>query len=156
MRRAPRRRVQNFGCGRLFLELSKIVYVPPPLQPAWNYDYCSRYGCSLLLPPLARRERGSGLGAAVHESTMGFLILVLLVGGGFGIRFLYREYEASQARQAEEAARQLGYQRQILAACDESITAFENIPKDLMNADQLLGTAEAEFRTAPSRPFGTL
>jgi hypothetical protein len=87
---------------------------------------------------------------------MGFLILVLLVGGGFGIRFLYREYEASQARQAEEAARQLGYQRQILAACDESITAFENIPKDLMNADQLLGTAEAEFRTAPSRPFGTL
>jgi len=47
-----------------------------------------------------------------------FLIIALMVGGIFLARFLIKEQKAQKARDAEEAARQLAYQGQILSACD--------------------------------------
>jgi Mg2+ and Co2+ transporter CorA len=90
--------------------------------------------------------------------------LFLSVAGFFVIRFAIRENKAEKARRELEAAQrlenerrraaeQLAYERQILAACNESVTAFENIPKDLMTAEELLTVAEDEFKDGVFSPF---
>ncbi|MEA2838575.1 MAG: hypothetical protein QOD89_3125 [Bradyrhizobium sp.] len=90
--------------------------------------------------------------------------LFLSVVGFFVIRFAIRENKAERARRELEAAQQLenerrraaeqlAYERQILTACHESVAAFENIPKDLMTAEELLTVAEDEFKEGVFSPF---
>lgn len=82
-----------------------------------------------------------------------FWTIVLVVICIFVARMLAKQAKADKARRAKEATQQLAYQRQILAACDESVVAFENIPKDLMTAEQLLDVADAEFQDSAFSPF---
>lgn len=102
-------------------------------------------------------------------------IIILGVIAFFLIRYAIREEKEDNARRAREeaarlaierreaaeklekerrqAAEQLAYERQILSACNESIVAFENIPKHLMTAEELLTTAENEFNDGVFSPF---
>lgn len=82
-----------------------------------------------------------------------FWLIVLVVIGIFVVRFAIKQSKEDKARQAEEAARQLAYQAQIISACNDSVVAFESIPKDLMTAEQLLDTAAAEFQDGAFSPF---
>jgi uncharacterized protein YoxC len=84
---------------------------------------------------------------------MTFFIIILVVGGIFGGRFLLKEMEAENARRAREAEQQREYERRLHSACNESLVAFENIPKNLMSAEQLLDTAENEFQDSAFSPF---
>jgi hypothetical protein len=82
-----------------------------------------------------------------------FWTIVLIVIGIFIARFLMKQAKEEKARQAAEVARQIAFQDEIISACNESVTAFENIPKDLMTAEQLLDTAESEFQDGAFSPF---
>jgi hypothetical protein len=79
--------------------------------------------------------------------------IVLGIPGYFLVRYLIRKENAKSAREAEEAARQRGLQQGIVSACSNSAMAFQSIPKDLMSAEQLLDTAEAEFKDGAFSPF---
>lgn len=101
--------------------------------------------------------------------------IVLVVVGAFVARFLIKQIRAenarrseekraanlrraeevrvANARRAEEAARQLAYYRQIHSACDESVVAFESIPRDLMTAEELLDAADSDFQDGAFSPF---
>lgn len=91
-------------------------------------------------------------------------IVVLLVIGFFVVRFVIKQTKEENARRAREAAQKLEderrraaeqreYEGQIIAACNESIVAFENIPKDLLSAEELLTVAESEFKEGVFSPF---
>jgi chromosome segregation ATPase len=64
-----------------------------------------------------------------------------------------REEAERLGNERRRVAEQLAYERQILSACNESIVAFENIPKHLMTAEELLTTAESEFKDGVFSPF---
>jgi methyl-accepting chemotaxis protein len=89
-----------------------------------------------------------------------FWAILLVVIGFFVVRYAAkrakaaRELQAAEAaRQAAEATRQAEHEGQIIAACNESVTAFEDIPKHLMSAEQLLDTADNEFQEGAFSPF---
>ncbi|MGH6826224.1 hypothetical protein [Methyloceanibacter sp.] len=93
-----------------------------------------------------------------------FWFIVFLLVSFFVVRFAVKEIQAENARlkaqnahraqeAAQEAAQQLAYQSQILSACNQSLIEFENIPKDLMTAEELLSTAENEFQDGAFSPF---
>lgn len=80
-------------------------------------------------------------------------IVILLVFAFFIIRLIIQNEEEKKARRAREAAEQLEYERRIISACNESIAAFESIPKHLMTVEELLSTAENEFQEGAFSPF---
>ncbi|WLB09463.1 hypothetical protein QIH87_47305 [Bradyrhizobium elkanii] len=82
-----------------------------------------------------------------------FLAIVVAAIGIFLFSFLSNKAKADRARQAEEAAHQRALQGQILKACNDSLAAFENIPKDLLTAEELLDVADNEFREGAFSPF---
>lgn len=103
------------------------------------------------------------------------ITIVLSIAGFFVVRFFIREDKKRREKQAaEEAARlaeerrreearraeaqrlaaeQQGYENQLLSACRESLVAFEDIPKHLLTAEELLDTAESEFKEGVFSPF---
>lgn len=104
-----------------------------------------------------------------------FITLAIIVGGFFAVRYYIRESKAEAARLAQEAAQKLAEeQRQtaerlaaekrkadeqascamrIQSACRDSLAAYENIPKSLMTAEELLVTADSEFQEGAFSPF---
>ena len=103
------------------------------------------------------------------------MLIGLAVGGFFAVRYVIRlgkaetarlaaVQERERARRANEeaqrladerrrAAEQLEFGRRIISVCNESTTAFGNIPKHLMTAEELISTAENEFQDGVFSPF---
>jgi hypothetical protein len=86
-----------------------------------------------------------------HPGVVGLIVLVVI--GAFGIRYFYDQQKIEKSRRDEEARRQPACRRTIFDACEASIRAFENIPKHLMTAEELLDTAEDEFQEGAFSPF---
>src|SRR6267143_1991952 len=82
-----------------------------------------------------------------------FWTIVLVAIGGFVGHMLTKKAQAEKVRYAAEAAKQLSFQQQLLAVCNEALVAYEDIPKDLLTAEELLDVAEAEFQESAFSPF---
>jgi hypothetical protein len=65
----------------------------------------------------------------------------------------WKAYKYAQERRAEQAALQRRCQELVLAACSDSLAAFESIPKDLLSAEEHLDAAESEFQDSAFSPF---
>ena len=63
------------------------------------------------------------------------------------------DYEQRQRKWLAYVAEQKGYQNEINGLCSASIDAFNEIPRCLMGAEDLLGIAEKDFADRAFAPF---
>jgi hypothetical protein len=94
-------------------------------------------------------ERSIGLGGPMSFLQLLDLVIfgpIAIVIGVFVFALISDARARDKKRRAEYAAQERAHREQILSACNDSVVAFENIPKDLMTAEELLNVADAEFQ----------